>query len=141
MSEISQKWGNAVTRESTYSPETIANICDEIERQWEYHLVSRAAFPVNVVDSPSQYSSPPFYRSALMGRRSLREEPIRTHRSGMWASGNQKADGEHFRVPERFLSCRSDESFEETIRLGDQSLGRASWLQRWATSHSCLPMM
>src|SRR5260370_40216611 len=51
-----------MTREATYSSETIVKICEEIERQWEYHLVTRAAFPVDVAKSSSEYRSPPFYR-------------------------------------------------------------------------------
>jgi hypothetical protein len=32
-------------RESVYSREQIEEICEEVERQWEYHLIARAAFP------------------------------------------------------------------------------------------------
>src|SRR6516162_9926163 len=50
-------------KEKTYSPEKIVEICEEIERQWEYHLVTRAVFPVNAAGSSPAYSSPPFYRN------------------------------------------------------------------------------
>src|SRR5713101_6050081 len=46
--------------ESTYSSVKIVEICEEIERQWEYHLVTRALLPVNAVNSPGQYSSSRF---------------------------------------------------------------------------------
>jgi hypothetical protein len=48
--------------ESTYTSDRIATICNEIERQWEYHLITRAAFPVDAVRSLPEYSSPPYYR-------------------------------------------------------------------------------
>ena len=48
--------------ESAYTSEGIATICNEIERQWEYHLITRAAFPVDAVRSLPKYSSPPYYR-------------------------------------------------------------------------------
>src|SRR5262249_19392817 len=48
--------------EVTYSLEKIGKICEEIGRQWEYHLVTRALLPVDTVTSTLDYSSPPFYR-------------------------------------------------------------------------------
>jgi len=47
---------------ATYTSVRIDDICKEIERQWEYHFVSRAVFPVDAFKSPSGYSSPGFYR-------------------------------------------------------------------------------
>jgi hypothetical protein len=55
-------WEKLMKRDETYSREKIIQICEEIGRQWEYHLVTRAVFPVDAVKSRSEYSSPPFYR-------------------------------------------------------------------------------
>lgn len=51
-----------MSKETTYSAETITRICDEIERQWEYHLVTRAVFPVNAATAASEFTSPRFYQ-------------------------------------------------------------------------------
>src|SRR5260370_32365320 len=48
--------------ESKYSAERIAKICEEIKRQWEYHLVTRALLPADALNSIPQYFSPGFYR-------------------------------------------------------------------------------
>src|SRR6266481_3529141 len=51
-----------VNRQTTYSSAQIATICEEIERQWDYHLVVRAAFPADAGKASSGYRSPGFYR-------------------------------------------------------------------------------
>jgi hypothetical protein len=38
-------WGFKMTKESVYSAADIDAICNEVERQWQYHLFARAAFP------------------------------------------------------------------------------------------------
>jgi hypothetical protein len=38
-------------KEKTYSPEKIVEICEEIERQWEYHLVTRSRIVPSVFES------------------------------------------------------------------------------------------
>lgn len=48
-------------QEPVYSREQIEAICEEVERQWEYHLIARAAFPSNVLESVPEYESPDFY--------------------------------------------------------------------------------
>lgn len=46
---------------SIYTGEAIELLCDEIARQWEYHLITRAAFPPDVEKSIA-YRSPPYFR-------------------------------------------------------------------------------
>jgi hypothetical protein len=47
-------------KESVYSREQVEEICEEVERQWEYHLLARGAFPRNP-EGIAEYESPPFY--------------------------------------------------------------------------------
>ena len=49
-----------MANESIYSPEEIEKICQEVELQWEYHLLARGAFPINPEGLP-EYVSPKFY--------------------------------------------------------------------------------
>jgi hypothetical protein len=49
-------------RESVYSREQIEEICEEVERQWEYHFIARAAFPANIMEVIPEYESSPFHR-------------------------------------------------------------------------------
>ena len=46
-----------------YTQEKITSICDEIECQWEYHLVCRAVFHADVSKEKTIYCSPPYYKS------------------------------------------------------------------------------
>ncbi len=48
-------------RESVYFREPIEEICEEIERQWEYHLIARAVFPPNIVKVILEYESSPYH--------------------------------------------------------------------------------
>lgn len=48
---------------NTYTKKDIQNICREIERQWEFHLLSRAVFHVDVSNEKNMYCSPPYYIS------------------------------------------------------------------------------
>jgi hypothetical protein len=48
-------------RESVYSREQIEEICGEVERQWEYHLIARAAFPTNILEVIPEYESSPYH--------------------------------------------------------------------------------
>jgi hypothetical protein len=50
-----------MAQESVYSREQIEEICEEVENQWEYHLLARAAFPSNIMEGIPEYESPPFY--------------------------------------------------------------------------------
>ena len=36
-------------KESVYSREQIEEICEEVERQWEYHLLSRGGVSANLL--------------------------------------------------------------------------------------------
>jgi hypothetical protein len=47
-------------KESIYSREEIEEICKEVERQWEYHLLARGAFPINP-EGLTEYQSSDFY--------------------------------------------------------------------------------
>ena len=44
-----------------YTEAKIAEICSEIDRQWAFHLVARAAFPSRMSARIPKYSSPSFY--------------------------------------------------------------------------------
>jgi hypothetical protein len=48
-------------KESIYTREEINEICEEVERQWEYQLLARAAFPINP-EKLSEYQSGDFYK-------------------------------------------------------------------------------
>jgi hypothetical protein len=48
--------------DAIYTSERILRIREEIQRQWENHLVTRAAFPVDAARSGSKYRSRGFYR-------------------------------------------------------------------------------
>jgi hypothetical protein len=52
---------HTMVQESVYSREQIEEICEEVESQWEYHLIARAAFPSNMMEGIPEYESPPFY--------------------------------------------------------------------------------
>jgi hypothetical protein len=47
--------------ESVYSREQIEEICEEVERQWEYHFIARAAFPPNIMEVIPEYESSPYH--------------------------------------------------------------------------------
>jgi hypothetical protein len=47
--------------ETVYTCEKINEICEEVERQWEYHLLARAAFPSSLMEVLSEYESGKFY--------------------------------------------------------------------------------
>jgi len=51
-----------LNQQSIYSHEEIEAICEEIESQWEYHFIARAAFPNGLISQLPQYESPQFYR-------------------------------------------------------------------------------
>jgi hypothetical protein len=48
-------------RQSVYSREQIEEICGEVERQWEYHFIARAAFPANIMEVIPEYESSPYH--------------------------------------------------------------------------------
>jgi hypothetical protein len=48
-------------RESVYSREQIEEICGEVERQWEYHFIARAAFPPNILEVIPEYESSQYH--------------------------------------------------------------------------------
>jgi hypothetical protein len=48
-------------RKSIYSREQIEEICEEVERQWEYHFIARAAFPANILQVIPEYESSPYH--------------------------------------------------------------------------------
>jgi hypothetical protein len=48
-------------RESAYSREQIEEICEEVERQWEYRFIARAAFPTNILKVIPEYESSPYH--------------------------------------------------------------------------------
>jgi hypothetical protein len=82
------------TIEKAYTKNIVADICDEIERQWEHHLLIRAAFPAGIPDDRSQYKSPPYYRRKNVVFLVCRPQPLPAVMArgydgvGAWANQN-----------------------------------------------------
>ena len=64
------------TTEKTYNQSIVADICEEIERQWEHHLLIRAALPAGIPNDCSQYESPPYYKSKNVVLLVCRPQPL-----------------------------------------------------------------
>jgi hypothetical protein len=80
--------------EKILTKDIVADICNEIERQWEHHLLIRAAFPAKTPEDGGPYESPPYYKHKAVSFAVCRPVPMsdvmkRGYKDlGAWANQN-----------------------------------------------------